>query len=347
MMQQTVLDLAEAGWIPDALVRIGIRRMLEERLAQQDVGDPGARAEAFTRFLGQVRASPVAVATDEANHQHYEVPAGFFQLMLGPRLKYSSCCWPEGVGDLAAAEEAMLELTCRRARLGDARRILELGCGWGSLTLWMAERYPDASITAVSNSTGQRRHIEAECARRGLANVRVVTADMNTFAAEGTFDRVVSVEMFEHMRGYPELMRRIASWLEPGGLLFVHIFCHREFAYFYEPAGPGDWMAREFFTGGTMPSNDLLLHFQEDLVLDERWSLGGAHYARTLEEWLLRLDARRQEALDVFAGNFDAAGAARQVQRWRLFLLACAELFAYRGGREWFVSHYLFRRAAR
>lgn len=344
MRTVSLLEMAEQGWIPDVLVRVGIRRLLVERLREQAAGDAEARSLSFLRFVEAVRASPVAVATAEANQQHYEVPAPFFRVMLGPRLKYSSCLWPDNEADLAAAEDAMLALTCTRARLAGARRILELGCGWGSLTLWMAERYPDAAITAVSNSSGQRLHIEAECARRGFTNVEVVTANMVSFTPVGTFDRVVSVEMFEHMRNYPELMRRIASWLDPGGLLFVHIFCHREFAYFYEPTGPNDWMAREFFTGGTMPSYDLLPHFQEHLALVERWRIDGLDYARTLEAWLRRLDGGRDAALAVFEPHFARPGARRQLQRWRLFLMACAELFAYRGGREWFVSHYLFRR---
>ncbi len=344
MTTATMIDFAERGWIPDGLVRIGIRRILEERLHEQDVGDPEARGTALATFLERTREMPVAIATDAANDQHYEVPAEFFRRMLGPRLKYSSCYWPRAGTDLAAAEEAMLALTCERAALADGQRILELGCGWGSLTLWMAEHYPGARITAVSNSTGQKQFIDGECRRRGFANVEVVTADMNDFEAAGKYERVVSIEMFEHMRNYGELMRRIAGWLEPGGMLFVHIFCHREHAYFYEPSGPSDWMAREFFTGGTMPSDDMLLHFQEHFVLDRRWRIGGQHYARTLEEWLARVDRDREGALGIFAKELGTGGARRQLQRWRLFLLACAELFAYRGGREWYVSHYRFRR---
>jgi cyclopropane-fatty-acyl-phospholipid synthase len=343
---EPIVALAERGWLPDPVVRMGIRRLVQTRLDQEDRGDPELQARAHSEFVRRVRDSPVAVASDDANDQHYEVPAELFALMLGPRLKYSCCYWDADTSDLAAAEDDMLALTCERAQIGADMSVLELGCGWGSLTLWMAERFPTTTITAVSNSAGQRRHIEALCESRGLANVRVVTADMNEFDTERRYDRVVSVEMFEHMRNYPELMRRIATWLEPGGLLFVHIFCHRAFPYFYESSGPNDWMAREFFTGGTMPSDDLLLYFQEDLRALDHWRIGGTHYARTLEAWLARLDADRPRALEVLRRDHGDAGARRQLQRWRLFLLACSELFNYRGGREWWISHYTFRRPA-
>jgi cyclopropane-fatty-acyl-phospholipid synthase len=248
---------------------------------------------------------------------------------------------------LEDAEIAMLELTCERAQLEDGQRILELGCGWGSLTLWMAARYPHAHITAVSNSRAQRRFIEARCTAADLVNVSVVTADMNDYEPEGTFERIVSIEMFEHMRNYRELMRRIASWLDTDGSLFVHLFCHNRFAYLYEPTSPNDWMAREFFTGGTMPSDDLLLHFQEHLSIDERWCTSGSHYTRTLESWLDRLDLRREQALAVFMQDLSPREASIQLQRWRIFLMACSELFGYRGGSEWWVSHYRFvKRAA-
>ncbi len=337
-------ELAEKGLIPDALIRFGIRRMLVERLREEDRGDPELQAEAEARFLDILRESPIAISTDDANSQHYEVPAELFRLILGKRLKYSSCYWPSPTSSLDEAEESMLELTCERAEIRDGMRVLELGCGWGSLTLWMAEHYPGCEIVAVSNSAGQRASIEADCKLLGVDNVTVVTADINHFEPDGTFDRVFSVEMFEHMRNYELLMRRIASWLVPGGKLFVHIFCHRTFGYLYEPSGPNDWMAREFFTGGTMPSDGLLLRFQDSLKLERQWRVRGTHYQRTLEAWLDLLDSRRGEVERVLARSGSSMPAKQLAQRWRLFLMACSELFGYRGGSEWWVSHYRFQR---
>jgi len=332
-----IFDQVERGRVPDPLIRLGIRRLLRQRLRQIE----GADSEAL---LDHMRSAPVAVHPAAANEQHYEVPAELFRRILGPRLKYSCCWWPEGVDSLAAAEDAALALTCERARLADGMEILELGCGWGSLALWMAERYPAARILAISNSAGQRRFIEGAAADRGLGNLQVVTADMNDFDPVGRrFDRVVSIEMFEHMRNYRELLARIASWLVPDGRLFVHVFCHRRRPYLFEDRGPSDWMARHFFTGGLMPSADLFRHFEDDLVSEDFWRLGGEHYARTLEAWLAELDRRRQGVLELFAATYGTADAERWLHRWRLFFIACSELFAYRGGREWFVAHSLLR----
>ena len=343
-MLKIAIDLMERGYLPDVLVRIGIRRLLAERLRIEDAGAEPARAAALDRLESELRASPVALQTLAANAQHYEVPAAFFQQVLGPRLKYSACWWPDEVRDLATAEAAMLALTCERAELGFDQDILELGCGWGSLTLWMAEFYPDSRIVAVSNSHSQRAFIEAQCQARGFTNVQVMTADMNDFATERRFDRVVSVEMFEHMRNYPELLRRTQGWLKPGGKLFVHIFTHRQFAYPFETTGEDDWMGRYFFTGGLMPSRDLLPRFQEHLRLEEQWSLNGRHYQRTLEAWLRRQDQQRDTILPLFRETYGPDQAQRWFQRWRVFFMACAELFGYRQGEEWGVSHYRFRR---
>ncbi len=240
----------------------------------------------------------------------------------------------------------MLRITCERAELGGQQRILELGCGWGSLTLWMAEHYPEAEIVAVSNSRSQRDFILGRARERGLANVRVLTADMNTFRPEGQFDRVVSVEMFEHMKNYDRLLRAISGWLRPEGKLFVHIFTHRLYAYHFEDRGADhDWMAAHFFTGGTMPSDHLLLRFQNDLRIERHWRINGRHYSRTLEAWLRRQDRHARAILPVFEAVYGGRAAARLwLQRWRIFYMACSELFRYRGGREWMVSHYLFRK---
>lgn len=328
--------LVDSGLVPEPMLRAGIRAVCALRLRQQagSVEDEQARHQALVAAL---RTSEIAIATDAANAQHYEVPARFFERVLGPHLKYSSCYWPDGVRDLGAAEAAMLELTAARAQLADGQRILDLGCGWGALALWAAARYPHAAITAVSSSRTQRAFIEDEARRRGLANLTVVTADVTTFVLpERAFDRVVAVEMFEHVRNYERLLARIARWLDRDGALFVHVFAHARHAYPFEDAGRTDWMAREFFTGGLMPSAQLLHHFQADLQIVDEWHLAGTHYARTAEAWYANLMARRGEITAIL-------GDARRFQRWRVFFLACAELFGYRGGREWIVAHYLFR----
>lgn len=333
------LSLAENGILPDAAVRLAIRRLNTARLRQE------SQRASETDFAQRLAASSIAYATREANEQHYELPPEFFRLVLGKHLKYSGCYFPVGVTKLDDAEAASLTLTCERAELEDGMNILELGCGWGSLTLCMAENYPNARITAVSNSAPQREFILGEAVRRGLTNIDVITADMNDFAADGTFDRVVSVEMFEHMRNYDALLARIAGWLAPGGKLFVHIFCHKEYPYIFELGEGVDWMARYFFTAGLMPSYDLLTRFRRDLAPSRRWWLSGDHYARTAEAWLANFDARRDE-IDALLAKVYGRDAEIWANRWRIFFLSCAELFGYDGGSEWGIGHYLFEPAA-
>jgi cyclopropane-fatty-acyl-phospholipid synthase len=336
----------ERGLLPDWLIRIGIRRLVSARLRKEQQGSPAQQAERLMQFNSQLRQSPVAIRTDAANAQHYEVPAEFFRHVLGPQMKYSCALWNAGTKDIAEAEEAMLDLTCRRACLEDGQDVLELGCGWGSLSLFMARRFLRSRILAVSNSASQKQFIDAEAARRGLANLTVVTADMNDFSTDSRFDRIVSVEMFEHMRNYAELLRRIASWSRPGALLFVHVFAHSRFAYPYEVHDASDWMAQHFFTGGVMPSDDLLFYFQEHFRIREHWRFSGVHYQKTSEAWLQRLDRHRKEVLDLFAAVYGKDEALRWLVRWRVFFMACAELFGFSGGNEWIVSHYLFENAA-
>jgi len=318
--------LIASGRVPDPLMRAGIRAACATRLRRERRRGPNAKEE----FVELLRSSPIAEAVEKANEQHYAVPPEFFRLVLGQRLKYSSCLWPPGVETLAEAEEAMLALTCERAGVEDGMTLLDLGCGWGSLTGWLSERYPRARVLAVSNSRPQREWIES----LRLPNVRVLTADVNRLELDERFDRILSIEMLEHMRNYDALFARIASWLEPDGRFFCHVFSHDRFAYAYEDG----WMTRRFFTAGTMPSDDLLPRFDRDLALEEHWRVSGLHYARTADAWLERLDANRAEAERI-------VGSAA-VAEWRVFLLACAGLWGYRGGREWLVSHYRFAKRA-
>jgi len=334
-------QLLEKGYLPDSLLRFGIRWQLKNRLNQiERVSEKGFQK----KWIEQLKQSPIAVMTDAANEQHYEVPSDFFCLVLGRHMKYSSGNWAIQNVDLDASEEAMLRLTMQRAELCDGQRILELGCGWGSLSLEMARQYRKAQITAVSNSRTQKDWIDRAAQAEGLTNLTVITANINDFQSSGLFDRVVSVEMFEHLRNYEMLFSKIAGWLEPNGKMFVHIFCHREYSYPFDP-DPSSWMATHFFSGGIMPSENLFRYFDHDLRVVKTWKVSGLHYHRTCEAWLARADSRKESILQIFSSTYGAEHALKWFHYWRVFFLACSELFRFNQGDEWYVSHYLFERA--
>jgi cyclopropane-fatty-acyl-phospholipid synthase len=338
------MRLLERNLLPDFLVRFGIRRLLKARLREQSLGSAEAQQRRLMKLIMRLQQSPIAINTADANRQHYELPNAFFEHVLGARLKYSSGYYRQAGESLDQAEEAMLKLTADRARLEDGDRILELGCGWGSLSLWMAERLPRSRITAVSNSRTQKEFIDARAAALGLSNLKVVTSDINNleFPAGTLFDRVVSVEMFEHMRNYDMLMHKISGWLQADGTLFVHIFAHKNCAYPFEVRDASDWMAKYFFTGGIMPSDALLLYFQRDLRLQDHWHVDGSHYSQTSEHWLQNMDAHRHAIEPLLVQTYGADNARKWWVYWRVFFMSCAELWGHAGGREWFVSHYLF-----
>jgi cyclopropane-fatty-acyl-phospholipid synthase len=328
----------ERGLLPDPLLRAGSRWGARARLRREERGGVEAQQERLGALAETMRSGPLAESVARPDAQHYELPAEFFELFLGPRLKYSSGWWGAGVGDLAAAEEAMLALSCERAGIEDGMSVLDLGCGWGAMALWICERYPRATVVAVSNSASQRAWVESVRDRRGFGDrLTVVTADVNSLAPVQRFDRVVSVEMFEHLRNWEALLARIAGWLEPGGRVFVHLVSHRRLAY--EVAGT--WAAERFFTAGRMPSHELLLRFQRDLEVRESWAVSGTHYARTVAAWLERLDAHSDRARAVLDGAVGEHHAARALAGWRLFLLSTEQMWGWRNGEEWMVSHYL------
>ena len=346
-----LIDLAERGLVPDSLVRAGIRHLLKKRLAIETAPNASQREARLKRFLDELDASPIAIETSSANAQHYEVPAEFFRLHLGPRLKYSCCLYPDGRENLAGAEEAMLALYAERAEIVNGQRILDLGCGWGSLSLWLAARFPAARVVGLSNSHGQREFIMARARERGLTNLIIVTGNIVDFdfPAEGIaagFDRIVSIEMFEHMKNYRRLFAKVARWLAHDGRLFVHVFAHRHAAYHFEDKAADDWMSRYFFTGGTMPSFDLFDRFGDDLAVVEKWWVPGTHYQRTANHWLAHMDAARAPIMEVFRASYGERDARLWFHRWRMFYMAVAELFGYAHGTEWGVAHYRFARRA-
>jgi len=338
----TVLDWTERGLVPDSVLRAGIGRLCRQRLKDISAKDVETSSQALEAFIRKMNQSDIAPIPEVANEQHYEVPPDFFSTVLGRHAKYSCCYWGKGANTLDQAEADALRISCQRAGIEDGLSVLDLGCGWGSMSLWIAEHFPRCTVTSVSNSAPQGKHILELARSRGLANIEVVTADMNRFKPGRKFDRIVSVEMFEHMRNYRELFSRISEWLNPGGKFFMHIFCHRSCAYEFVDEGPSDWMGRHFFSGGIMPSDDLPLRFQEKLQLLKRDRWNGTHYEKTANAWLFNMDARKDRVMPVLEATYGPEDAERWFQRWRIFFMACAELFAFEDGNEWYVSHYLF-----
>lgn len=339
--------LIEQNRVPDFLLRAGIRNLLKQRLRDENKGGVQAQQSHLMDLISELKASPIAVNTADANEQHYEVPTLFYQYCLGKNLKYSSGYWKKGVTDINQSEDDMLELSCQRAELANGQHVLELGCGWGSLSLYMAAKFPQSTFKVVSNSRTQKVYIDDQAKQRGITNLTVITADMNTFTIDEQFDRVVSVEMFEHMRNYELLLKKVASFLKPDGKLWIHIFTHKEYAYKFEVKDDTDWMSKYFFTGGIMPSDDLMFYFNDDLVVEKHWHVSGMHYAKTSEAWLANMDSHKAEIMPLFEETYGKNQALKWWVYWRLFYLACAELWKFNKGNEWLVSHYLFHKTGK
>lgn len=338
------ISMMEKGRIPDTLIKKSIGYLIKSRLNELKIDNCEARGRLLRHFIHGMGDSPIAMETRAANEQHYEVPARFFELVLGTHRKYSCCYWSEDTKNLDIAESNALSVSSQRARLADGQDILELGCGWGAWTLWVAEHYPHSRITGVSNSNSQREYILSRAKQMKLNNVNVITSDMNEFNTGRTFDRVISIEMFEHMRNYQVLMNRISHWLKPHGKFFMHIFCHKSTPYIFEVKDVSDWMSKYFFTGGIMPSDELPLYFQEDLRLLRHWRWSGQHYEKTANSWLANIDRHKKVILELFRLTYGAGQEKIWFSRWRIFFMACAQMFGYEHGEQWWVSHYLFEK---
>ena len=338
------LNLAEKGKLPDSLIRKGIQQLVEKRLVDISANNCETGSKIFADFVAAMNQAGIAELPEQANAQHYEIPAEFFFYCLGNNRKYSSCFWMQDTNDLDEAEILALKQTCEHADIKDGQQILELGCGWGSLSLWLATHYPNAQITGVSNSHSQREYITQMAKSLGVTNLTIITADMNTFEAPSSYDRIVSVEMFEHMRNWQVLYGKVAGWLKPQGKFFKHIFVHRNTPYLFEVQDDSDWMSAHFFSGGMMPSDDLPMHFQDDLKLINRWRWDGTHYEKTANAWLANMDANADVITPILVQTYGIKECERWRNRWRMFYMACAELFGYNNGQEWWVGHYLFER---
>lgn len=339
-----LFGLLEKNLIPDFLIRLGIRSLLRDRLEEENKGSLEKNQEHLNSYIESLKKSPVAVNTKEANEQHYEVPTEFYTYVLGKRMKYSGGLWNDGVKTLDVSEEDMLALSVKRAEIQNGHSILELGCGWGSLSLYLAEKFPKSKVVGVSNSKTQKEYIDSIAKQKGFKNLQIITKDMNEFTIKDKFDRIVSVEMLEHMKNYQVLFKRISDFLKPEGKFFIHIFTHKTFAYPFEVRDETDWMAKYFFTGGMMPSHDLFLHFQDDLSIEKQWTVDGTHYGKTSEAWLSNMDKNKSKIIPIFEKTYGKENVTKWWVYWRVFFMACAELWDYDNGQEWIVSHYLFRK---
>lgn len=342
-----IFNLLEKNKIPDFLIRFGIRRLLKIRLEDEDKGNLELQQNHLNDYIDSLKKSPVAVNTKDANEQHYEVPTEFYQYVLGKRMKYSGGLWNDNVESLDTSEEDMLALSVERAEIKNGQSVLELGCGWGSMSLYIAEKFPKCKVTGVSNSKTQKEYIDSVAKERGLTNVKIITMDMNVFTIKSQFDRIVSVEMLEHMKNYQSLFKRISGFLKDDGKFFVHIFTHRTFAYPFEVVDESDWMAKYFFTGGMMPSHDLFLHFQDDITILKQWVVDGRHYGKTSEAWLQNMDSHREKILPIFEKTYGKENITKWWVYWRVFFMSCAELWNFDEGQEWIVSHYLFSKKSK
>ena len=339
-----LINLAENGYLPDNLIRFGIRRLCKQRLKISSTHNCENDDKYQRNWIKKLKNSPIAIVPEKANEQHYEVPPKFFEKVLGSNMKYSSGYWDKNTINIDDSELIMLQKTTERAEIEDGMRILELGCGWGSLTLYIAKKFPNSTLVAVSNSKDQKQYILNKCIENNISNIVIETADMNDFNINQKFDRVISIEMFEHMRNYQKLLKSIDNLLFDDGKLFIHIFSHKLIAYPFINEGPADWMAREFFSGGQMPSHNLLLHFQEDLIIDKMWRISGKHYSKTSKYWLDNMDRNNKSIKQIFNETYGKQNSKKWIQRWRIFFMSCEELFGYNNGNDWGVSHYLFKK---
>ncbi|KAL5698637.1 hypothetical protein ACHQM5_029648 [Ranunculus cassubicifolius] len=339
-----MLSSLERNLLPDLIIRRLTRLLLSSRLRSGYKSESQEQLADLISFAHSLKEMPIAIQTDIPKAQHYELPTEFFNLVLGNHMKYSCCYFADSSKTLEEAEKAMLDLYCERAQIQDGHTVLDVGCGWGSLSLYIAQKYSNCKVTGICNSTTQKDFIDGQCKERGLQNVEIIVGDISTYEMDASFDRVFSIEMFEHMKNYKELLKKISKWMKPESLLFVHHFCHKAFAYHFEDTNEDDWITRYFFTGGTMPSANLLLYFQDDVSIVNHWLVNGKHYAQTSEEWLKRMDQNLTVIKPIMETTYGKDSATKWTAYWRTFFISVAELFGYNNGEEWMVVHFLFKK---